>query len=210
MTDAVSATTFVLPAKLPWLDGGELAAEGDAFQPTQLRVGSAALNSEIREISPLGATLRGAVDVCLGAGIAMELGNGQRVDAIVAWRGEQDVGVRFTRPVDVMALITRQLVSQPVERRTMPRVEVRCSAWLRDGERFAPVVIRNISAGGLLAEAVELPAEGERIEVFAEGISIPAGEVIWKRGELAGVRFERELSWQAILPWINELHRPKR
>jgi hypothetical protein len=211
VTNAATATTFVLSAKLPWLDGGATMPDGDdPLEPTHLRVGGAALESEIREISPLGATLRGAVDVCLGAGLAMELGSGQRVDAIVAWRGEQDVGVRFTRPVDVMALITRQLVSQPVERRTMPRVEVRVSAWLRDHERFVPIAIRNISAGGLQVEGAELPPTGEAIHVFAEGLGIPAGEVIWKRGELAGVRFDRELSWQALLPWIKDLHRPKR
>ncbi len=211
MTDAATATTFVLSAKLPWLDESvSLPSRDDQFDPAQLRVGSAAVDTEIREISPLGATLRGAVDVCLGAGLAMELGNGQRVDGVVAWRGEQDVGVRFTRPIDVMALITRQLVSQPVERRTMPRVEVRASAWLRDRERFVPVVIRNISAGGLQAEGAELPGVGETINVFAEGLGIPPGEVIWKRGQLAGVRFARELSWQVLLPWIKELHRPKR
>jgi hypothetical protein len=210
LTD-VSATTFVLSARLPWL--GELAvpAEQDvSLELAQLRVGGAALLSEIREISPLGATLRGALDVCLGAGLAMELGSGQRVDAVVAWRGEQDVGVRFTRPIDVMALITRQLVAQPVERRTMPRVEVRVSAWLRERERFVPVVIRNISAGGLQVEGVDLPAIGEAIQVFVEGLGVPTGEIMWKHGELAGVRFERELSWQALLPWIKELHRPRR
>lgn len=211
MTDAATATTFVLSAKLPWLDDvANLPEVDEEFEPAQLRVGGAALASEIREISPLGATLRGAVDVCLGAGLAMELGNGQRVDAVVAWRGEQDVGVRFTRPIDVMALITRQLVSQPVERRAMPRVEVRASAWLRDRERFMPVMIRNISTGGLQAEGTELPPVGEPIHVFAEGLGIPAGRVIWKRGELAGVGFDRELSWQALLPWIKDLHRPKR
>lgn len=211
MTDAATATTFVLSAKLPWLD--EVAAmpeADDSFEPAQLRVGGAEVESEIREISPLGATLRGAVDVCLGAGLAMELGNGQRVDAVVAWRGEQDVGVRFTRPIDVMALITRQLVSQPVERRTMPRVEVRFSAFLRDRERFVPMIIRNISAGGLQAEGGDLPARGQPIDVFVEGLGIPSGEVIWTRGALAGVKFARELSWQEILPWIKGLHQQRR
>ena len=210
MTHAATATTFVLSAKLPWLDGLAPPLAEESFESAQLRVGGAALASEIREISPLGATLRGAVDVCLGAGIAMELGNGQRVDGVVAWRGEQDVGVRFTRPIDVMALITRQLVAQPVERRTMPRVEVRVSAWLRTSERFTPVLIRNISAGGLQAEGSGLPAVGGAIQLFAEGIGLPEGSVIWKRGELAGVRFERELSWQMLLPWIKQLHRPRR
>jgi len=210
VTDA-TATTFVLPAKLPW-QGGMLVSPkvSEPLDPTTVHIGRIAVASEIREISQLGATLRGAIDVPLGAALAMELGTGQRVDAVVAWRGEQDVGVRFTRPIDVMALITRQLVAQPADRRRMPRVEVRAAAWLRKDERFLPATIRNISAGGLQLEGDALPVVGEPVQVFLEGLGIPPGEVTWRQDRLAGVRFERELSWQAILPWVKELHAGRR
>ena len=209
MTDA-TATTFVLPAKLPWLDGLASIPRQEPLEPARIQVGSALVESEVRDISPLGATLRGALDVCIGAGVAMELGNGQRVDAVVAWRGEQDVGVRFTRPIDIMALITRQLVAQPAERRAMPRVEVCANAWVRKDGDFSAVVIRNISAGGLQVEGDVLPPVGQPIHVFLEGLGIPAGEVIWKGERVAGVKFVSEMSWQTILPWIKELHRPRR
>ena len=206
MTDA-TATTFVLPAKLPWQSDAPCVPEpAEPLDPTTVHIGRIAVASEIREISQLGATLRGAVDVPLGAALSMELGTGQRVDAVVAWRGEQDVGVRFTRPIDVMALITRQLVAQPADRRRMPRVEVRAAAWLRKNERFLPATIRNISAGGLQLEGDTLPVVGETVQVFMEGLGIPPGEVSWRHDRLAGVRFERELSWQAILPWVKEVH----
>lgn len=206
MTDA-TATTFVLPSRLPWLDGAGFVPEPEEpLDPTTVHIGPVALDSEIREISALGATLRGWLDVPLGAGLFMELGNGQRVEAVIAWRGEQDVGVRFTRPIEVMALITRQLVAQPADRRQMPRVEVRASAWLRKDERFLPATIRNISAGGLQIEGEELPAVHEPVQVFIEGLGVPPGEVIWRRDKVAGIRFERELGWQAILPWVKELH----
>lgn len=202
-----SATTFVLPSRLPWLEPtGVVPAVDEALDPTNVHIGPVVLASEIREISALGATLRGWLDVPLGAALFMELGNGQRVEAVVAWRGEQDVGVRFTRPIDVMALITRQLVAQPADRRQMPRVEVRASAWLRKNERFLPATIRNISAGGVQIEGDELPAVHEQVQVFVEGLGVPPGEVIWRRDRLAGIRFERELGWQAILPWVKELH----
>ena len=206
MTDA-TATTFVLPSRLPWLDAAGFVPElEEALDPTTVHIGPVALPSEIREISALGATLRGWLDVPLGAALYMELGNGQRVEAVIAWRGEQDVGVRFTRPIDVMALITRQLVAQPADRRQMPRVEVRASAWLRKNERFLPATIRNISAGGLQLEAEELPAVRETVQMFIEGLGVPPGEVSWRRDKLAGIRFERELGWQSILPWVKELH----
>lgn len=206
MTDA-TATTFVLPSRLPWLDApGFVPEPEEPLDPTTVHIGPVALASEIREISALGATLRGWLDVPLGAAMFLELGNGQRVEAVIAWRGEHDVGVRFTRPIDVMALITRQLVAQPADRRQMPRVEVRANAWLRRDERFHPAVIRNISAGGLQLEGDGLPAVHEAVQVFIEGLGIPPGEVIWRRDTLAGVRFERELGWQTILPWVKEMH----
>ena len=207
MTDA-TATTFVLPARLPWVDGSGMAPgprPAEPLDPTTVHIGPVVLASEIREISQLGATLRGALDVPLGAALTMALGNGQRIEGIVAWRGERDVGVRFLRPVDVMALITRQLVAQPADRRQMPRVEVRASAWLREDERFIPATIRNISAGGLQLEGDSLPRARERVQPFVEGIGLPEGEVIWRQGDLAGIRFDRELSWQAILPWLKAL-----
>jgi len=211
VTDA-TATTFVLPAKLPWQGDMAVPSEpSERLDPTTVHIGRIALASQIREISQLGATLRGAIDVPLGAALAIELGTGQRVDAVVAWRGEADVGVRFARPIDVMALITRQLIAQPADRRRMPRVEVRAAAWLREDERFLPATIRNISAGGLQLEGDALPVIGETVQVFMEGLGIPPGDVTWRRDRLAGIRFERELSWQAILPWVKDLHAgPKR
>jgi hypothetical protein len=192
---------------LPWLDTSGFVPEPDeALDPTTVHIGPVALASEIREISALGATLRGWLDVPLGAALFLELGNGQRVEAVIAWRGEHDVGVRFTKPVDVMALITRQLVAQPADRRQMPRVEVRSSAWLRKDERFLPATVRNISAGGMQIEGDELPAVNEAVQVFIEGLGIPPGTVIWRREKLAGIRFERELGWQSILPWVKDLH----
>ncbi|WP_114229087.1 MULTISPECIES: PilZ domain-containing protein [Sphingomonas] len=192
---------------MPWLDTSGFVPDPDeTLDPTTVHIGPVALASEIREISALGATLRGWLDVPLGAAMYLELGNGQRVEAVIAWRGEQDVGVRFTRPIDVMALITRQLVAQPADRRQMPRVEVLASAWLRKAENFLPVTIRNISAGGLQIEGEELPAVNEGCQVFLEGLGIPPGEVIWRREKRAGIHFERELGWQAILPWVKGLH----
>lgn len=206
-----TATTFVLPPRLPWQDGTPAVPEpSEPLDPTVVHIGRAALESKIRDISQLGATLRGWLDVPLGAAVSLELGNGQRVEAIVAWRGEEDVGVRFTRPIDVMALITRVLVAQPADRRRMPRVEVRAAAWLKEGERFLSATIRNISAGGLQLEGDTLPAVGEPVQLFVEGLGIPSAEVLWRSDRLAGLRFAHDLSWQAILPWVKELHAGRR
>jgi hypothetical protein len=38
--------------------------------------------------------------------------------------------------------------------------------------------------------------------VFVEGLNIPAGEVVWRGGNLAGIELFEELSWTSIIPWV--------
>jgi hypothetical protein len=139
----------------------------------------------------------------------VELATGQRAAGKVAWTGRDELGVRFDDSIDVIALLNRKLVSQAPERRTMPRLEVRCLAHIKCGEHFSPAILRNISANGLQLEAEELPAIGTYVAVFVEGLNIPAGEVVWSRGKLAGVELFEELSWTSIIPWVRGVVRKK-
>jgi hypothetical protein len=45
------------------------------------------------------------------------------------------------------------------------------------------------------------------VSVFVEGLNIPAGEVVWRRDKLAGIRVFEELSWTSIIPWIRQMIR---
>lgn len=83
--------------------------------------------------SALGATLTGEIATRQGEELALELVTGQRPTAIVEWLSGGEAGVRFKQPIDVLALIKRTLISQPAERRSMPRVELRCGARLKWG-----------------------------------------------------------------------------
>ena len=118
-----------------------------------------------------------------------------------------EAGICFNGPVNLLALITRKLVSQPAERRAIPRVELRCEAWIKDGEQFAAATLRNISARGLMLEGESLPAAGATISLFVEGLNIPAGEVRWRKDNLAGVELQHDLGWAFIMPWIRALVR---
>ena len=89
----------------------------------------------------------------------------------------------------------------------MPRVEVRCDAWIKDGDEFAGATLRNISARGLQLEGDPLPPAGSIISLFVEGLNIPAGEIVWRKDNLAGIELQHDLSWAAIIPWIRSLLR---
>ena len=204
MSEASSNTIFVVGDRLPWPDELSPAHEKGVLDAGVLIDSGSRLPCSIRKISRLGATLVTDQKKATGSQVAVELGNGQRQSGTVDWAERSELGVRFDEPVDVLALINRELVSQPVERRSMPRVELRCPVHVKYGEHFEPATMRNISARGLQIEGQRLPAAGTYIAVFVEGLNIPAGEVVWSRDGLAGIEVFEELSWTSIIPWVRE------
>ena len=89
----------------------------------------------------------------------------------------------------------------------MPRVEFRCSAHVKCGAAMLAATLRNISRQGLQLEGEELPALGSYITLFAEGLNLPAGEIVWRRGNLAGVELFEEMSWTSVIPWVRGMVR---
>jgi len=59
----------------------------------------------------------------------------------------------------------------------------------------APISIRvrNLSAGGLMAECNRRFARGERVEVELRGIGLVGGAVAWSRDGRVGIAFDREI-----------------
>lgn len=205
MTEAASVTTFVMGARLPWPDDAPAMAENGPFEAGVIHDSGSRQDCSIRRISALGATLRGRLSKSPGQDISVELATGHRHAATIDWVEGGEAGIRFHQPVDVLALINRKLVSQSAERRAMPRVEIRCSAFVKKGEDFLPVTVRNISAGGLQVEGDGLPAQGTFISIFVDGLIVPAGEIAWRKDRLAGIELLEELSWTSIMPWVREL-----
>lgn len=207
MAETSSVTTFVMGARLPWPDDVPAPEERGPFDAVVLRGPGLSQQCPIRRISALGATLHGEVAKAVGEAIAVELATGQRPSATIEWVGGGETGISFVQPIDVLALINRNLVSQPAERRAMPRIEIRCGAFVKRGEDFLPATVRNISARGLQLEGEDLPPAGTYVSLFVEGLNLPPGEVAWKKGKLAGIELLEELSWSSIMPWVRDLVR---
>src|SRR5262249_30193903 len=132
---------------------------------------------------------------------------GQRPVGTVEWSARGEAGIRFKQPIDMLALINRKLVSQPSERRAMPRIELRCSPHIKWGANLEPATPRNILARGLQIEGDLLPPRDTFVSIFVEGLNIPPGEVVWCKDNLAGIELFEELSWTSIIPWIREMGR---
>jgi hypothetical protein len=190
--------------RLPWPDEGWAGDEGP-FDSGAITISGARRPCSIRKISALGVTVGSDLTPPLGDTVAVEFASGQRAPGKIAWTGRGELGVQFDETVDVIALLNRKLISQERERRTMPRLEVRAPVHVKCGGQFWSAALRNISARGLQIEADDLPASGSYVAAFVEGLNIPPGEIVWKRGKLAGIELMEELSWASIIPWVRGL-----
>ena len=204
MANRPSVTTFVMGDILPWPDDAPLTGAEGPLDASVIHSSGTKLDCSIRRISTLGATLRGRKLTPAGQELAIELATGHRPAAVVEWVDGEEAGIKFRQPIDMLALINRTLVSQPIERRTMPRVELRCFVSVKCGENFVPAVLRNISARGLQLEGGILPLAGAYIAVQIEGLVVPPGEVVWRKDNLAGIELFEEMSWTSLMPWIRE------
>lgn len=202
MTEAASVTTFVMGARFPWDGNASPVSEEGPFDSGIIHDSGFRQECSIRKISTLGATVKASVQQAPGELITIELATGQRTSATVQWANGEESGLAFQKPIDVLALINRKLVSQPIDRRSMPRVEIRCAAFVKCGEDFMPASLRNISASGLQLEGDRVPAAGAFVSIFIEGLNLPGGEVVWSKGGLCGIELFQELSWSSIMPWV--------
>ena len=90
-------------------------------------------------------------------------------------------------------------VPRPVERRSDERVVplLRVAKLITDsGERLARV--RNVSAGGILAEIADCPAVGTPVHVELSSQKIPS-TVIWIREGLVGLKFDHAVDLGELL-----------
>lgn len=207
MAEAQSVTTFVMAARLPWPDDVLPADALGSLDPVALYEAGHSRPCAVRKISSLGTTIRGTVTQAPGDEVAVELATGQRPVGTIDWVAGGEVGIRFKQPIDMLALLTRKLVEQPGERRAMPRVELRCAVGVKWGINVAAATLRNISARGLQIEGDGVPPRDTLVTMFIDGLNLPAGEVVWSKGNLAGIELIRELAWSSIMPWIREVSR---
>ena len=90
-------------------------------------------------------------------------------------------------------------VPRPTERRSDDRlIPLLRVAKLSEGERTQLVRVRNISAGGLMAETNQAPSVGSDVQIELSSQSIPAS-VVWIREGLVGLKFNQNIDLGELL-----------
>src|SRR6476646_3381512 len=136
-----------------------------------------------------------------GTPIAIELKQGEAITGSALWVEGDSVGVRFNEPVDVLGLLT---ASSDGPRPRMPRVEVDCVAWVREGAIAHRVRAVNISQGGIRVAAVQPLTVGSDVAVTLNGLVPCAGIVRWSDQGYFGITFNRVLALSVLVDWLRD------
>ena len=145
----------------------------------------------IRPYSPISPASR----------VSVELKHGETVTGSVQGAENGFVGIVFDATIDVLALLDS---GKGETRPRMPRIELSCTATLRqDGEVFRAKVI-NISQGGIcISSATELTIDAD-VVVSLPGLHSAAGVVKWVDGESYGIGFNRVYPVHELMRFLRE------
>jgi hypothetical protein len=197
-------TIYSLSGEVPVaLGAGDLQDDG-ALREGALTSGSVKRACWVRKVSAGGAILHCEHDVAIGEQLELELLNGERLAGRVVWQSGADIGLSFDRPVDVFAIIARDIVNQPGERRRMPRVEIASQALLETEAGTELVTTRDVSQGGIKVDVPFPLAPEQKVTVTLDGLHPVPGVVRWSKGNTVGIAFQPELGWQDLMLWVKD------
>jgi hypothetical protein len=171
-----------------------------------LRVGALLIGDRrelclIRNVSVGGMLIRAYSAIEPGTRLSIELKQGEAVHGAVLWAKDDLVGVSFDEPIDILSLIT---TSSDAPRPRMPRLEVRCTAWVRDGAIVHRTRAVNISQGGVRVETAKVLTAGSQVTVTLPGMPPEQGVVRWSDEEGCGITFNRVLALSQLVAWVGE------
>jgi hypothetical protein len=171
-----------------------------------LRVGALLIGDRrelclIRNVSVGGMLIRAYSAIEPGTRLSVELKQGEAVHGAVLWAKDDLVGVSFDEPIEIVSLIT---TSSDAPRPRMPRLEVRCTAWVRDGAIVHRTRAVNISQGGVRVETAKGLSAGSQVTVTLPGMPPEQGVVRWSDEEGCGITFNRVLALSQLVAWLGE------
>ena len=169
-----------------------------------LRVGSLIFEDRrelclIRNISAGGMMVRAYSPVSPGTRVSVELKEGEPIQGKALWAKDGLVGINFDEHIDVLLLIAP---TDDGPRPRMPRIEISCTSWVREGANVRRTKVHNVSQGGI---CVESPAEfsiNANVIVSLLGLSPIPGVVRWRHENCYGIAFNRVFPLSDLVGWL--------
>ena len=173
---------------------------------TLFRVGSLNVDDRrelclIKNVSSGGMLIRAYGLLKKGQAVAIELKQGEIIEARVNWIKDECAGIEFNEPVDVVQLLA---TSMEGPRPRMPRIEVCCIASVRqDGDVYG-MRARDVSQGGIKVESDRDLKLGADVVVTLPGMAPIQGVVRWKETGAYGINFNRLLALSNLVGWLQD------
>jgi hypothetical protein len=155
----------------------------------------------IRNISAGGMMIRAYSQIAVGTPVSIEFKQGDPVRGTVKWNDEGLTGVAFEEPIDVLSIL-----APPGDgpRPRLPRIEVECTAWVREDGNVIRTRVTNVSQGGVCLYSRTALTVGADVVVTLPGLTPAAGVVKWTDGDSYGVAFNRPLVLSELVQWLQE------
>jgi hypothetical protein len=171
---------------------------------TLFRVGSIFVHDRrelclVKNISAGGALVRAYSTLTVGLPIDVELKEGQRVSGQVTWIKGSDAGIEFAERIDVLDLLK---ANSDGPRPRMPRIEINCVCFVREGAILHRSQLQNISQGGLSVECPNPLSVGADVTISLAGLSPQSAVVRWQDGDRYGVSFNTVLPLSGLVEWL--------
>lgn len=183
----------------------EANRRADERHLTLFRVGSIFIGERrelclVKNISAGGTLVRAYCTLEEGQPLRVELKEGQPVSGTVTWVKGSDAGITFDARVDVLDLLK---TSGDGPRPRMPRIEVRCIAFVREGAILHRSLVHNISQGGVNVETANALTVGGDVTVSLPGLTPQSAVVRWKDGNRYGITFNTVLPLAGLVEWLH-------
>lgn len=171
---------------------------------TLFRVGSILIDGRrelclVKNISAGGALIRAYCRLEADLELQIELKEKQPIPGRVNWIKGSDAGIGFDERVDVVDLL-KSNGDDPRPR--MPRVEVRCVVFVREGATTNRARLINISQGGLSIDSENSLSVGSDVTVTLPGLAPQAAVVRWSEGSRYGISFNTVLPLAGLTEWL--------
>ncbi|HJS40151.1 MAG TPA: PilZ domain-containing protein [Sphingomicrobium sp.] len=174
---------------------------------TLFRVGSITIGDRrelclIKNISAGGMMIRAYCAIPEGTSLSIELKSGQPVSGRATWTRDQNVGVTFDVPIDVIEILS---ASAEGPRPRMPRIEVDCFATVRDGANVYRLRVCDVSQGGMKVEGDPQIEHGCDLSVSLPGLEPQPAALRWRQDGYLGISFNRLIPLAQLVTWLQDV-----